>query len=371
MELLLIKQSIEVEVEKTKIVKAEAIPVELRLKEPFVISNETTETADNIFIKLETDSGIVGWGCSTPDMVTSENKETVLKSFEVAKRLVIGCDPTRINLVNHALENELQGNPSLKAGINLGFYDILGKMAELPLFRLLGGFREKIATSVTIGINPTDLMVKKAKQITSEGFKIIKIKCGINVEDDIENILAIRKAVGPTIKLRLDANEGYSVEEALRMVKAIEEKGADVEMLEQPTKASHLYSLKEVTHQCSVPIMADETALTLKDSVKLLKHEVADMINIKLMKIGGITNAIKANVLAELAEVPIMIGCMNESIAAMSAGVHFACAFRNVQYADLDSALDFINDVAKGGARYEEGYVIPSEKPGLGVEVQL
>ncbi len=354
-----------------KIVRAKAIPVELELKEPFAIANETIEVADNVFIRLETETGLVGWGCSAPDTVTSETKQTVLKSFEVAKRLVIGCDPTRINLVNYALDSDLQGNPSLKASVNLAMYDIIGKMAGMPLFRLLGGYREKIETSVTIGLNSTDLMVKKAKQIVSDGFSIIKIKCGVNVEKDIENILAIREAVGSTIKLRLDANEGYSVEEALRVIKAIEEKGADIELLEQPTKASHLYSLKEVTHQSPVPIMADETALTLKDSVKLLKHEIADMINIKLMKIGGLTNAVKANVLAELADVPIMVGCMNESMAAMSAGVHFACAFRNVQYADLDSVLDFVDDVAKGGARYEKGFVIPSEKPGLGVDVQL
>jgi len=354
-----------------KIVRAKAIPVELELKEPFAIANETIEVADNVFIRLETETGLVGWGCSAPDTVTSETKQTVLKSFEVAKRLVIGCDPTRINLVNYALDSDLQGNPSLKASVNLAMYDIIGKMAGMPLFRLLGGYREKIETSVTIGLNSTDLMVKKAKQIVFDGFSIIKIKCGVNVEKDIENILAIREAVGSTIKLRLDANEGYSVEEALRVIKAIEEKGADIELLEQPTKASHLYSLKEVTHQSPVPIMADETALTLKDSVKLLKHEIADMINIKLMKIGGLTNAVKANVLAELADVPIMVGCMNESMAAMSAGVHFACAFRNVQYADLDSVLDFVDDVAKGGARYEKGFVIPSEKPGLGVDVQL
>jgi L-alanine-DL-glutamate epimerase-like enolase superfamily enzyme len=356
---------------KTKIVRAEAIPVELKLKEPFVIANETTEVADNIFIRLETETGIVGWGCSTPDAVTSETKETVLKNFEVAKRLVVGCDPTRINLVNFALENELSGNPSLKAGVNMALYDIIGKMAGMPLFRLLGGYREKIATSVTVGLNPTDLMVEKAKQIVSAGFKFIKVKCGIDVEQDIENILAIREAVGSAVKLRLDANEGYSVEDALRIVTALEKNGVDIEILEQPTKANYLYSLKDVTRQCSVPIMADETALTLRDSVKLVKLEIVDMINIKLMKIGGITNAIKANALAELANVPVMVGCMNESMAAMSAGVHFACAFRNVEYADLDSALDFTNDVAKGGARYAEGYVIPSEKPGLGVEVQL
>jgi len=353
------------------IVRAEAFPVELQLKEPFVIANETTEAADNIFIRLETETGIVGWGCSTPDVVTSETKKTVLKKFEVAKRLVIGCDPTRINLVNFILDTDLAGNSSLKAGVNMALYDIIGKMAGMPLFRLLGGYREKIATSVTIGLKPTDLMVNKAKQIVSAGFKFIKIKCGINVEQDIENILAIRQAVGSAIKLRLDANEGYSVEDALRIVNTLEKNNVAIEMLEQPTKADYLYSLKDIANQCSVPIMADETALTLRDSVKLVKLEIADMINIKLMKIGGITNAIKANAMAELAEVPVMVGCMNESMAAMSAGVHFACAFRNVEYADLDSALDLTNDVAKGGARYEDGYVIPSEKPGLGVEVQL
>jgi o-succinylbenzoate synthase len=356
---------------KMKIVRAEAIPVELQLKEPFVIANETTEVADNIFIRLETETGIVGWGCSTPDVVTSETKETVLRNFEVVKQLVVGCDPTRINLVNFSLDTSLAGNSSLKAGVNMALYDVLGKMADMPLFRLLGGYREKIATSVTIGLNPTDLMLKKAKQIVAEGFKFIKIKCGIDVEQDIQNILAIQEAVGSAIKLRLDANEGYSVEDALRIVKALEKKGVTIEILEQPTKANCLYSLKDVAKQCSVPIMADETALTLRDSVKLVKLEIADMINIKLMKIGGITNAIKANALAELAGIPVMAGCMNESMAAMSAGVHFACAFKNVEYADLDSALDFTNDVADGGARYENGYVIPSEEPGLGVEVQL
>ena len=354
-----------------RIVQAEAKSVELELVEPFAIANETIEVADNVFIRLETETGVVGWGCATPDTVTSETRETVLKNFEVAKRFVIGCDPTRINLVNFALDDALGGNPSLKAGINIALYDIVGKMAEMPLFRLLGGYREKIATSVTIGLNSKDLMVKKARQIVSDGFKFIKIKCGIDVGKDIENILAIREAIGSSIKMRLDANEGYSVEDALRLVKTLEKNGVAIEMLEQPTKANYLYSLKDVASQGSVPIIADETALTLRDNVKLVKLEITDMINIKLMKIGGITNAIKANALAELAEVPVMVGCMNESMAAMCAGVHFACAFRNVQYADLDSALDFTNDVAKGGARYEDGYVIPSESPGLGVEVQL
>jgi o-succinylbenzoate synthase len=354
-----------------KITKAQAISVELQLKEPFAIASGTIETADNVFIRLETDAGIIGWGCSTPDPVTAETKDSVLKNFKAIRRLVVGCDPTRINLLNSIVGSNLKGNPSLKAGINMAAYDILGKKAEMPLYRLLGGYRQKIETSVTIGIATTEEMVKKAKQMVAAGFKCLKIKCGIKVNEDAKNIIAVKEAVGSDVKLRLDANEGYSVADALKLIEILDKNGVDIEILEQPTKAAFLYSLKDVKAQCHVPIMADEAALSLTDNAKLVKLEIADMINIKLMKIGGITNAIKANAIAEVTDIPIMIGCMNESMGAMSAGVHFACAFKNVQYADLDSALDFKEDIVKGGAKYQAGCVRPCEDPGLGIEVQL
>ncbi len=354
------------------IVSITPIPIELRLKEPFTIANETVDNAINVFIKIETDHGLIGWGCATPDTVTSETGDSVLTAIDtVLKDLLTGKDPTRINLLNVAIEENLKENPAAKAGVNMALYDILGKVANMPLYRLLGGYRDKIKTSVTIGLNPVDIMVEKAKEFVSQGFTCLKVKCGMDPDQDIEAILAIRNSVGSQIKIRLDANEGYTVEQALRVAQTLEDLGADIEILEQPTKATFLYALKEVTKQCPLPIMADETVLTLRDSLKVVKREIADMINIKLMKIGGITNAIRANLFAELAEIPVMVGCMNESIGAMAAGVHFACAFKNVTYADLDSALDFEDDIAKGGATYKDGYVIPSEKPGLGIEVDL
>lgn len=349
-----------------------AIPVELRLKEPFTIANETVESAINVFIKIETGRGIVGWGCATPDTVTSETKDTVLTACKtVLKDILIGKDPFRINMLNEVIEENLKDNSSAKAGVNMALYDILGKTARMPLYRLLGGYRDKIETSVTVGLNPVDIMVEKAKEFISQGFTCLKVKCGMDPDQDIEAVLAIRNAVGSQVKVRLDANEGYTVEQALRVAQTLEDLGANIEILEQPTKANFLYALKEVTAQCPIPIMADETALTLVDSLKVIKKEIADMINIKLMKIGGISNAIRANLFADLAEIPVMVGCMNESMGAMAAGVHFACAFRNVVYADLDSALDFTNDVVKGGASYKGGYVVPSDKPGLGIEVNL
>ncbi len=354
------------------ITAATATPVELHLKEPFAIANETVETAVNVFLKLETDQGIIGWGCATPDTVTSETKDSVTNAFHhTLKELLIGKDPTCINLLTDVIDDKIKGNPSLKAGVNMALYDIVGKVANMPVYRLLGAYKDKIETSVTIGLNPVDVMVEKAKEFVSQGFTCLKVKCGMDPDQDIEAVLGIRSAVGPNVKIRMDANEGYTLEKALRVIQTLENLGADIELLEQPTPAKYLYALKEVTAQCTVPIMADETALTLRDSLKLVKMEIADMINIKLMKIGGITNAIKANLFAEIAEIPVMAGCMNESMGAMIAGVHFACAFKNVKYADLDSALDFNDDVVKGGACYKDGFVIPPEKPGLGIEVDL
>lgn len=355
-----------------RITKVSAIPIELELNEPFSIANETVETAVNVFFKLETDEGITGWGCATPDTVTSETGETVTAIFQVGfKDILIGSDPTRINLLNEIIEEKIQGNPSAKAGVNMALYDILGKKAHMPLYRLLGGYKEKIETSITIGLNPVDVMIDRAKDCVSKGFSCLKVKCGMEPDHDIEAILGIRSAVGPQVKIRIDANEGYTLEKALRVVETLEKLGADIEIFEQPTPAKYLFALKEITAQCSVPIMADETAFTLRDSLRLIKLEIADMINIKLMKIGGITNALKANVYAELAGIPVMVGCMNESMGAMVAGVHTACAVKNIIYADLDSAIDFKDDVVKGGATYKDGFVIPSERPGLGIEVDL
>lgn len=355
-----------------KIIKVTATPLDLALKEPFSIANETVDVGENVFIKIETNEGIIGWGCATPDSVTFETKETVIKCFDkIVKDTLIGKDPLRINLINDIIEEKVKGNSSLKTGVNIALYDILGKKADMPLYKLLGGYKDKIETSVTIGLNPVDAMVEKAKNFVSMGFTCLKIKCGMDVDQDIQVALAIRNAVGPNIKLRMDANEGYTLEKALHVIETLEKLDADIEILEQPTPARYLYALKEVTAQCPVPIMADETALSLRGSLKAVKMEIADMINIKLMKIGGITNAIKANTYAEIAKIPVMAGCMNESMAAMSASVHFACAFKNVLYADLDSALDFKEDIVKGGARYQDGFVIPLDKPGLGIEVDL
>jgi len=162
--------------------------------------------------------------------------------------------------------------------------------------------------------------------------------------------------------LRLDANQGYGVEEALSLIQALE--GVGIEFLEQPTRAEQLSSLQEVTARSRIPIMADETVLSSTDTFRVAAHYYADHINIKLMKAGGLTNAMRINIIAEAGEIETMAGCMDESVISIAAAAHFAVAFRNVHYADLDGHLDLDRDVARGGIVIEDGFVIPVDRPG-------
>ncbi len=356
---------------RSSIRSLDVFPAKLHLKEPFRVAYEVEEDAWNILVRLTTAEGEVGWGNACPDPeVTGETPASVLKTLGKLTPRVVGEDAHRINRVNYIMEEVVGGNLTAKAGVNLALYDILGKEAGLPVTKLLGGFKDRIQTSMSIGILPLEETVAKAKGYIAEGFKVLKLKCGLDPEDDIRRAIAVREAVGRDILLRLDANQGYDVATALRVVDALENiYGVDIELIEQPTPAGELGQLKEVTGASSVPIMADESVQSILDTFVVTAGQMADLINIKLMKTGGITGALRVNHIAQAGGIPAMVGCMSESIVSVAAGVHFACSQRNIEYADLDSHFDFEKDVAKGGAAFEEGYLYPLESAGYGIEV--
>lgn len=349
----------------------DVFPAKLHLKEPFRVAYEVEEDAWNILVRLTTAEGEVGWGNACPDPeVTGETPSSVLKTLRKLTPRVVGEDAHRINRVNYIMEEVVGGNLTAKAGVNLALYDILGKEAGLPVTKMLGGFKDRIQTSISIGILPLEETVAKAKGFIAQGFKVLKLKCGLDPDDDIRRAIAVREAVGRDILLRLDANQGYDVGTALRVVDALENiYGVDIELIEQPTPAGELGQLKEVTGASSVPIMADESVQSILDTFVVTAGQMADLINIKLMKTGGITGALRVNHIAQAGGIPAMVGCMSESIVSVAAGLHFACSQRNIEYADLDSHFDFERDVARGGASFEEGYLYPLDKPGYGVEV--
>lgn len=347
----------------------EAWSVEMGLDEPYTIAYETVDQAENVFVRIATDGPIVGYGCAAPDQeVTGETTQSVLDALEqVAQPQLIGGDPLRPALHLEALGEALPRQPAARAAIDMALYDLLGKAADLPLWRLLGGYRERIVTSITIGILPEEETTQAARDRVAAGFRCLKIKGGSDVELDIARVHKVREAVGEAIELRFDANQGYSFDDSVRFVGAT--KDAHLELLEQPTAKERLGLLGRVTAAVDLPIMADESLLTLRDAFRLAGDDLVDMVNVKLMKVGGIAEALRIKAIARAARMEVMVGCMDEAALSIAAGLAFALAGPGVAYADLDGHLDLVSDPSAGAVILRDGYLHPTDLPGLGFDL--
>ena len=303
-----------------KITHFEAWAVKMRLREPYTIAYETVSSADNVFLRIETDKGINGYGCAAPDLqITGETPQSVLDACrDIIAPSLKGSDPLRSAFLLEKLKQPLQNNSSALAAVDMALYDLLGKVAGLPIYKLLGAFRQHIKTSITIGIMPVGQTVQKAVEFIKRGFKSLKIKGGIDVDTDIEKIIKIREAVGEKIELRFDANQGYTVDQSVKFFQST--RSAKVELLEQPTPKGKPDSLGRVTHGVQIPVMADESLMDLRDAFRLARRELVDMVNIKLMKCGGISEALYINAVARAAGLDVMVGCMDESALGIAAG---------------------------------------------------
>ena len=339
--------------------------LDLELIQPYTIAYETISAATNFVLRIETNTGLAGWGCAAPDpVVTHETPEDVEQAFrEVIQPALSGVNPLHYVQVLHELKPHLNRHSSALAMVDMALFDLLARKADIPLYQLLGGYRHSIPTSITIGILPIAETMEFAARYIADGFFILKLKGGLSVEEDIEKIHLLRKKY-PKVTLRFDGNQGYSLEEAVYFYKAT--KAAGVEIFEQPLSIDQEKLIAAVTGQVSIPVMADESLKSLQDVHRLVKHDSIDMVNIKLMKVGGIWEGMHINSVAKAANMEVMIGCIDECALGISAGLHFALSRPNIEFADLDGHIDFKDDPFAGLFALENGILTPADAPGLG-----
>ncbi|MCP2033644.1 L-alanine-DL-glutamate epimerase-like enolase superfamily enzyme [Planomicrobium sp. HSC-17F08] len=353
-----------------KIVKAEIYSVEFPLKEPFIISYATYPNMPAVIVKLETDTGIIGYGEAVPDEhVTGEQ---VSGTYEILKNVlvpeILGQSPFDIEEIHHLMNAAIARNPAAKAAIDIACYDLMGKAAGQPVYNLIGGQAHKhLQYPKVLSIEAPEIMAEKAKRAMDEGFSSLKLKVGgSDSATDIARIYAVRQAVGPAMPIRIDVNQGWkTVGHAVQTINQLAD--AHLTWIEQPIRMGDIRGLADVRRKTSTPIMADESVQTMEDVLEIIRLEAADYINIKLMKCGGIFPAIQMAKAAEAAGIIAQIGSMVESSVGSAAGYHAVMARRNIQSAELTGPLLFSEEI--GNLDYQLPYVHLSGEPGLGIRV--
>jgi L-alanine-DL-glutamate epimerase-like enolase superfamily enzyme len=350
-----------------KITKITVKPVSAELKEPFRISLGLITHSVSAVTAIETDEGLTGYGEGSPGIfVTGETLEGVAACIALFEKKLIGVDPLDIETVHHLMDRVSPHAPSAKAAVDIACYDLLGKKAGMPVYKLLGGGNNTLVTDITISIDTPEIMAARAKKHVEDGFDAIKTKVGLGFAEDIARVRAIRESAGPGVKIRLDANQGWTVKEAIRCIEYLSE--YDIELIEQPVPCHDIEGLAYVTGHSRIPVMSDESAFDSRDVLRLVKNRAVDMVNIKLMKCGGIYEALKINSICEAAGIECMLGCMiEESNIGISAAASLGASRRNISRADLDAVFSLRNLPVRGGADFSRAKLITlSDAAGFG-----
>lgn len=340
------------------------------LRVPFKTALRSVDSIEDVVVEIHTDTGNVGYGEAPPTgAITGETKGSIIAAFkDHINKTIIGRDIDDLENLLIDLNKCIVKNTSAKAACDMAIYDLYGQLYKIPVHKLLGSSRKNIETDITISVNPPDIMAADAIYAVQKGYDVLKVKVGIDHSLDVERLVKIREAVGDKPKIRIDANQAWTPKEAVRILDKMQENLIDLELVEQPVIYHDLEGLKYVTDNSTVPVLADESVFSPEDALEIVKTKSADMINIKLMKCGGIYNALKITSLAELAGVECMLGCMLEAKISVNAAVHLACAKQIITKFDLDGPILCTHDPVIGGSVFEEKDITVSNDYGLGIK---
>jgi L-alanine-DL-glutamate epimerase-like enolase superfamily enzyme len=353
-----------------QITHVEVVPVELNLRVPYRSAAHPTEVdrVSCVFIRVDTREGRTAWGCAAFDPAqTGETMEQVTRACRACADRALDLNPLNTEFALAALVPLTEGTPSVRCAFDIAFYDLLGLASGLPLHRLLGGYRYKIQTSITLSLAPVKETVDMARNRARQGFRILKLKGGLDPEEDVRRARAVNDAF-PELTLRLDAEQGYSVQQALDVARALQGK---LEMLEQPTPADDLQALAQVTRGSPVPILADESLTGPASALEIARHRAAHGLNVKASTCGGLHCGRQVDAIARAARMTTMVGCIYEPALLIAAGLGLALSSPNVRYGDLDGHFDLVDDPTQPAFFFEDGWLVARDVPGLGCTVDL
>ena len=344
--------------------------ISVPLRVPFKTALRSVDSVEDVVVEVHTDAGTIGYGEAPPTgVITGDTTGAIVGAVQDhIGRAILDRDVDDLEDLLQRVQRSIVHNTSAKAAVDMALWDLYGQLHHIPVYKLLGGARKCIVTDITISVNPPEEMARDARDAIGRGYDCLKVKVGANPTLDVERLSAVRRAVGDDVCIRIDANQAWRPREAVRILNAMQEKGLAIEFVEQPVKAQDIDGLRYVTEHSDVPVLADESVFSPEDAMRIMQTRAADLINIKLMKCGGLTNALKIASAAEVYGVECMIGCMLEAKISVNAAVELACAKRIITKVDLDGPVLCSEDPILGGAVFREKEITVSDEPGLGIK---
>ena len=341
--------------------------VDLGNTKPYTIAFKTVDEVKNAFVEITLENGTTGIGSGNPsEYVTGESFEQCEKALhENNLDFLVGRDIRELNQLLYEVLVRFPKNPAARAALDIALHDVFTKHLNIPLVKFLGQKITSMPTSNTIGIKNVEDTLKEAQEYGDRGFTVLKVKLGKDLEEDVERLVKLREKFGKRFTIRIDANQGYTVEQTIAFAKRTAQ--LDVELIEQPLPAKQ--DLRALPEAIRKKVAADEALLSPADGLSLSTAPVAaGIFNIKLMKCGGVREALRIADIAALQNIELFWGCNDESIVSITAALHAAFSCAHTKYIDLDGSLDLARDVVKGGFILKDGVMHCSDKPGLGVE---
>ena len=342
----------------------------VKLKEPFIISLGKLEYADNVVVKIITSGGFIGFGeCSPFQTIHGENSETCIVVGKLLANAIKGSNALDIENCSLKMDAVIYGNTSIKSAFDIAIHDIASQEQKIPLYQFLGGKNDKqLVSDYTVSISSPGKMADDAAKIIKAGFKIIKIKLGGKAEDDFQRMKEIRERIGYDITIRIDANQGWQVEQSIKILDHLHQ--YNIQHCEEPVSRKSFIALPALQRDSKIPIMADESCFDDVDAQRLIDSKSCAMINVKLGKSSGLFKAKKIAVLAEKADMKLQAGGFLESRLGFTATAHLALCSKQFIFFDFDTPLMFIEDLVTGGISYHEGGLVKvPDAIGLGATI--